>query len=281
MQNRLAWMSAVVIGLLASSGGARAEEFEVEVVKDVAFYDGADADPIKHKLDLYLPKGKKDFPVLFFVHGGAWVMGDKNQLGIYSALGRNFAKQGIGTVVTNYRLSPKVQHPEHIKDVAKAFAWTHHNIAKHGGKPDQIFACGHSAGGHLVALLGTDESYLKNEGLSLKAIKGVIPMSGVYRIPEKMMPTVFGKDPEIVKKASPLEHVRAGLPPFCIIYGDKDMPQCDKMSELFCKSLKEKECTAETCSIADRSHVSLIMLVSRTTDPASEAIVKFIEKNSK
>ena len=106
-------------------------------------------------------------------------------------------------------------------------------------------------------------------------------MSGVYRIPEKMMPNVFGKDPEVVKKASPLEHVRAGLPPFCIIYGDKDMPQCDKMSELFCKSLKEKECTAETCSIADRSHVSLIMLVSRTTDPASEAIVKFIEKNSK
>lgn len=272
-------IAASLIVALGLAGGVRGQEFEVEVVKDLAYYDGADADPIKHKLDLYLPQGKRDFPVLFFVHGGAWVIGDKNQFGIYSALGQNFARQGIGTVVTNYRLSPKVQHPEHIKDVARAFAWTHRNIAKHGGKPDQIFACGHSAGGHLVALLGTDETYLKNEGLSLKAIKGVIPMSGVYRIPERMMPAVFGKDPEVVKKASPLEHVRAGLPPFLIIYADRDMPMCDTMSELFCKALKEKACTAETCSIADRSHVSIIMRVSRANDPCAQAIARFIAKS--
>src|SRR5437762_3125531 len=89
-----------------------ARTFEVEVVADLDYYAGADADKIKHKLDLFLPKGHKDFPVLFFVHGGAWRHGDKSFLGFYSSLGKFYARHGIGTVVTNYRLSPKVMHPE-------------------------------------------------------------------------------------------------------------------------------------------------------------------------
>src|SRR5262245_63836394 len=104
--------------------------FEVEVVADIDYYKGDDADKIKHKLDLYLPKGQKDFPVLFFVHGGAWKSGDRK---LYGKLGETFAKNGVGTVIISYRLSPKVQHPAHIEDVAKAFAWTVKNIAKHGG----------------------------------------------------------------------------------------------------------------------------------------------------
>src|SRR5262249_5248660 len=153
-----------------------------------SYYDGEDADKNKHKLDLYLPKGKKDFPIMFFVHGGAWVSGDRNYFGIYSSIGQAFARNGIGAVVISYRPSPKVQHPEHIKDVARAFAWTHKNIGKHGGNPDAILLCGHSAGGHLVALLATDEGYLRSEGLTLKAIKGAIPMSGVYLITDNMLP---------------------------------------------------------------------------------------------
>jgi acetyl esterase/lipase len=127
--------------------------FEVEAVKDVASNDAPDADPDKHQLDLYLPKGQKDFPTLFFVHGGTWKSGDRKQ---YPKLGETFASRGIGMVIINYRLSPKVQHPAHIQDVAKAFAWTCNNIGHYGGLADQIFCCGHSAGGHLVALLATE-----------------------------------------------------------------------------------------------------------------------------
>src|SRR5206468_9748775 len=122
-----------------------AKTFEVEVVADIDYYKGNDADKIKHKLDLYLPKGQKDFPVLFFVHGGAWRSGAKNFFGVYSSIGKFYARRGIGTVVTNYRLSPKVTHPEHIKDVARAFAWTSKNISKYGGDPTALFPCGHSA----------------------------------------------------------------------------------------------------------------------------------------
>ncbi len=146
-------------------------------MKDLTYYEGAEKDQAKHKLDLYLPKDKKDFPVLFFIHGGGWIHGDKGFMGLYSGVGRFYASQGIGAVIINYRLSPGVKHPEHIKDIARAFAWTVKNIEKYGGRPDQIFVCGHSAGGHLVALLATDETYLKAEGVSDKNIKAVISHS--------------------------------------------------------------------------------------------------------
>jgi acetyl esterase/lipase len=157
----------------------------VERIPGIAYYNGPGADPLRHRLDLFLPRGRKDFPVVMFVHGSAWVVGDNRCCGLYSSVGEFLAGQGIGAVLPNYRLSPEVKHPEHVKDVARAFAWTKAHIAEYGGRPDQLFLAGHSAGGHLVALLVTDEKYLKAEGLRTRDVKGVILISGVYHIPDK------------------------------------------------------------------------------------------------
>jgi acetyl esterase/lipase len=232
--------------------------------------------------------------------------GDKNFFGVYSALGKMFARNGIGAVVINYRLSPSVMHPEHEKDVARAFAWAHKNIEKYGGRRDEIFVCGHSAGGHLVALLASDETYLKAEGLSIKDIKGVMPLSGVYAlpdpamlkmeigfprgkakgeaaasIPEVLFASVFGKDPEARKNAFPLSHVKKGLPPFLIIYADRDLPTLDKNAEAFAKELKEKEVKVEVLPAAKRNHLSLIIEASADDDPTAVAMRRFIEKQIK
>src|SRR5262245_1792111 len=77
------------------SGG----DFAVEVIPDVAYYSGPGADTNKNKLDLYLPKGQKDFPVIFFVHGGAWTSGERK---MYTKLGRLLEKNGIGEVILYY-----------------------------------------------------------------------------------------------------------------------------------------------------------------------------------
>ena len=81
-------------------------EAEIQVRRDIPYWKGDEKHPTKNKLDLYLPTKARGFPVLFFVHGGAWMHGDKNFLGVYSSLGKSFASQGVGVVVTNYRLSP-------------------------------------------------------------------------------------------------------------------------------------------------------------------------------
>lgn len=267
----------------ADAAGTAEKTFEVEVVKDVDYYKGDGYDKVKHKLDFYRPKGHKDYPILFFVHGGGWRSGDKNAFGIYSALGRTYARRGIGTVVTNYRLTPKVTHPEHIKDVARAFAWTYKNVGKYGGRTDQIFVCGHSAGGHLVALLATDGRYLKAEGIPADAIRGVLPISGVYRIAGgRMMESVFGKDAELRKQAGAIEHVRTGLPPFLILYADKDFPGCGKVpSEAFCKALTAKGCKAQTQEIKDSTHIRIIVSAAAAGNPVSDAIFGFIAAHTK
>jgi len=253
--------------------------YKVKAVKNVAYYEGDDAHKKKHKLDLYLPEGAKDFPVLFFVHGGAWVSGDKDFFGVYESFARTYAKQGIGVVVTNYRLSPGVKHPEHVKDVARALAWTYKNVKKHGGNPDAIVLCGHSAGGHLVALVTADESYLKDLGVGTKVIKGVVPISGVYNVPDGFMPNVFGKEGQ---KASPLRFAREELPPFLIFYADKDMIGCDKEpSEAFCKALKEKKVTAKTVEVTSSNHLDVLLKAGTADSETSKAIVEFVRTQTK
>ncbi len=281
MLNRLPAYLALLAGVVAFAGTVRADDepktYEVKTIKDVTYYEGDDADKVKHKLDLYLPKDKEGFPVFFFVHGGAWVHGDKNFLNLYSFLGTYFAKHGVGVVVTNYRLSPGVQHPEHVKDVARAFAWTYKNIEKYGGRPDALFVGGHSAGGHLSALLVVDDTYLKAEGLSTAKIKGVMPISGVYDIPDKFFPQVFGKDEDVHRKAAPLYHVKGGLPPFLILYADKDMPGCDKdQAEAFAKGLNDKGTKATTLEIKESNHYLIILNTASGKGAAPQAMLDFI-----
>jgi hypothetical protein len=256
---------------------------EVEVRKDLAYREGKDADPIKHKLDLYLPKGVKNFPVMMYVHGGSWKSGRKE---LYGALGALFARNGIGTAVINYRLSTgekPAKHPDHVTDVARAFAWLHQNIAKDGGRTDRMFVSGHSAGAHLVSLLATDERYLKSEKLTAGDIRGVLALSGVYSIapiiPVFHLP--FGKDEEVCKQASPLTHVKGKHPPFLICYADKDLPTIDKMSAEFCEKLKDCKCEAAAVKVRDRNHFTIIIsLCTGESDPCTRSMFEFIGKHS-
>jgi acetyl esterase/lipase len=277
--------------------------FAVQVLRDVPYYQGAEADDQRHRLDLYLPRGAQGFPVLVFVHGGAWSRGDKNELGIYNALGRCFARQGIAVVCPNYRLSPHVKHPEHVRDIARAFAWTFRNIARYGGRPDELFIGGHSAGGHLAALLAADETYLNAEGLTLRDVRGALPISGLFTIPgpptpggpkglEAILPrksalpvemgyalfsAVFGDDTLVRRLASPIAHVRANLPPFLILCGDNDLPFCDRPgAEAFCKALLARQCHAAFFEISRRNHISILWNATYDTDPATQAMMSFI-----
>lgn len=256
----------------------KAPPFAVKVIPNVAYVSGGDADPIRHKLDLYVPEGATNAPVLFYVHGGAWTLGDKNQFGIPAKMGKTLARNGILMVSINYRLSPKVKHPEHIRDVAQAFAWTYENIGKYGGCRDDIFVSGHSAGGHLSALLATDEQYLKKHSLSLKNIQGAIPLSGVFTIPpNKVFASIFSSDAELCLKASPIAHARSDAPPFLIIYADGDLPGCDApAAKAFHLALLAKKARSQILEVKNRNHVSIWFQAAQETDPVNQAIMGFM-----
>jgi acetyl esterase/lipase len=206
----------------------------------------------KHRLDIYHPLGATNNRVVFFVHGGAWKQGDKD---IYLELGNTLAgHHGLTTVITSYELSPEVQHPEHMEDVAAAFAWTYNNIARYGGDPGRIIAFGQSAGAHLVSLLTTDASYLDVVGVPRSAIRGVISMSGAYDLLDMvtyplnplaleeavvlgykgLFSMVFGSyDAAVLDPASPSTHLGPDRPPFHVIHAWEDMPGFPQEAEDF------------------------------------------------
>lgn len=118
-------------------------------------------------------------PVVIYVHGGGFVVGDKannmiNKVNLFSSL--NYI-----LISVNYRLTPavystdpnRVMYPDHHNDVADAVKWVYDNIENYGGNNQKIALLGHSAGAQLIALIGTSALFLPPRGLPLNGIKGV------------------------------------------------------------------------------------------------------------
>lgn len=250
----------------------------VETVKDIAYRTDAYSDKARHNLDLYYPKGVSGYPVVVFVHGGSWQNGDKSK---YAKLGESLASVGLGAVLVNYRLTPQVQHPAHAEDVANAFGWVCRNIARYGGRADQIFLSGHSAGGHLVALLATDDKYVKMENRSFNDIRGVISISGVHDLPVALpwVRTVFGSRDDL-RKASPVNHVGKTHPPFLFMYADRDYPTLGRMSEDMHEELQKNKCESQIVKIPNRTHISIISSMVNEDDEARQQLLNFVEKHS-
>lgn len=287
---------ALLIGLLTASTALAGP---VAIQSNVSYYDGADRDPARHRMDLFLPQGVQKFPTVVFVHGGSWAMGSKDGFLMVPGHkaadhGKFFAERGIAAIQINYRLSPKVKHPEHIVDVARAFAWVRRHISERGGDPDRIFIMGHSAGGHLVALLASDPKYLMAEGLTPSAIKGVIPVSGVFTLSGEMtaepMPAaggtptgagvffahVFGSDPAVHRAASPIVHVKTGMPPFLIAYADRDMITLPAQAVAFHDALKAKGNSVDKILMTNRTHQGILFSMIKPEDKLGDAVLQFV-----
>jgi arylformamidase len=308
------WFVVLVVTVVLSPSGRlnaatpqpTTKKNEVQSFRDITYYEiSNDPDASRHKLDVYRPAEKGCYPVLFFLHGGGWVVAGKDDFfGVYGygTIARCLAERGLVVVVPNYRLSPGVRHPEHIKDVARAFDWTYRHCEEYSGDPKHIIVGGHSAGGHLAALLTSDESYLKQVGRAAKEIRGVIGVSGVYRLDEfdlkllvagtdgiprmkmdvRPLTLVFGDDPEVIRKASPVNHVRPGLPPFLILSGGWDYPPMRRMAKEYSAELRKHGVEVHEKEVPWRTHETLLFDIPRFSADAAttEAIVQFIARNT-
>lgn len=270
------------------SDGAPAAEDSTRIIRDVYYADYSGADRSLTSLDLYVPARGTDFPVLIFVHGGAWTMGDKgNQTGKFS----RFTGEGFLCASVNYRLAPSVTYKEQEYDLAKAFAWVYRNISGYGGDPGHIFIMGHSAGAHLCALLAIDERYLGRESLSLKDMKGVILLDGagydILKLREndtksyrRLYVPVFGDNPGTLRDASPIYHIAPGkgIAPFLIIHAGAREASKEQAS-LLADGLKKAGVQVEVYHAKDRDHESLNRKLGNEGDGATEALLSFMSRH--
>jgi arylformamidase len=257
------------------------------VTEDIPYTEIAGFDKVLTSLDIYRPGEGTGYPVIIFIHGGAWKMGDKKY---HRDIGDFFAGNGYVTVNVNYRLSPGVIHPSHMQDVAAAVAWVTRNIDEYGGDPSRIFIMGHSAGAHLSALVATDGRYLAAYGLDPGMLAGVIPLDGaVLDIPElmrgheraygRMYRTAFGDDPNNWADGSPINHVGSGksIPPFPMIWAglrDKARPQTQRFADL----LEDAGVTVQTYHARDKTHASILTDIGKPGDETTEKILIFLKR---
>jgi len=215
---------------------------------------GAPAD--LQSLDLY-PAPNRHAPLVVFIHGGGWRIGDKQNGAAGPEKAAFFNPLGYAFASVNYRLSPNVQHPAHVEDVAAALAWLHDNAGAQNidqaFDPSRIHIMGHSAGAHLAALVAIDPRYLGRHGKSLSLVKGVIVLDGAGYDMTRQAPAViarggflgqmysgaFGADPAGWRDASPTLLVERGrgIAPYLIVHASR--PDSASQSRALAARLRE------------------------------------------
>lgn len=229
-----------------------------KALRDIPYVKGGHAAQV---LDLYLPPGAdaaaKPLPLVVWVHGGAWLAGNKAQCPALPLLGRGYAVASV-----EYRLSPVATFPAQIHDCKAAIRWLKANAQQYRLDPERIGAWGSSAGGHLVALLGTSAGVKEMDGdlgdhkdLSTRVAcvvdffgptdftrmrnSGRIDHDAANSPESKLIGGPVQQNKDKAAKANPITYIGKGMPPFLIMHGDKDETVPPNQSELLAEALKK------------------------------------------
>lgn len=293
LKGRVAWLAIALVGAMAALP-ASADGFSEHL--DIIYYEGEDFSDEKHRLDLFVPADQPTVATMLWIHGGAWAFGDRKN---DRELARAFAAEGVAVASMSYRLSrgdwrgeefssSGVQHPEHIKDVARAFAWLHANAASYGLDDNNLVVSGFSAGGHLSALLAMDERYLAAHGLSLSDVRAAIPVAGGYDLEDYYLAIaeglgedtatghvlgVFGPR-EGLADASPMSYLEtASIPMLVLTEG-----QTADYTRVFDDAVAEtgKQGLISFSYYNDDTHASLLASLSAADSPARDEMLGYI-----
>lgn len=224
----------------------------------------------------YLPAlkpGAKKSPILIYVHGGAWVSGDKSQ---YQKLGKKLSEQGLCVLVANYSLAPKAQHPKPVQEIVAILKKANSSTSA-GCDAQRIFLMGHSAGAHLIAFL--DSAFLE------QGVKGYIGLEGIYDLPDlaKKWPTYkeqflkaeFGPEKNWVE-ASPARWPLKSKAPWLLIHSEKDELVDPQQTENFAGHLRNLGIPLEIMILKTESHFGVVDSLAEGNPPLMKKFLEFI-----
>jgi acetyl esterase len=256
----------------------RAPKDGVAVTRDIAY--GWHSRQI---LDLFVPGGAVDAPVVVFVHGGMFVLGDKRLSSeVYDNVLYWFARQGFIGVNIEYRLAPDSPWPGGAEDLGLAIAWARANVARHGGDPDSIFAIGHSAGGTHVGTYAYDPA----AGYLGRDLKGIVLLSSRSRIDASAenpaaggVRAYFGDDSSVYETRSPMTHAAGSGLPVMIAIAEFESPLLDLYGlELAHSIAAARRRAPRFVRLAGHNHTSLVAHFNTVEDSLGREIVEFTRR---
>ena len=211
-------------------------------------YDG-------ERLDLF-PAERAAAPCLLFIHGGYWQALDKSD---FSFLAPAFQDAGIAVAVVNYTLAPKAGMDEIVRQNRAAVAWLYRNAREYGIDPARIHVAGHSAGGHLTAMvLATDWAAFE---LDRNPVRGACAISGLYDLePIRLcyLNDVLGLDAAAVERNSPLHHLPKRSPPLILSVGTAETDEFLRQQEGFAAAWRAAGLSLEIADQLGDNHFDVV-----------------------
>jgi len=243
-------------------------------------------------LDLYLPKnGAGPFPAVVYIHGGGWQNGNRLAFRRQAAY---LATKGYAGACIEYRLSGEAKYPAALYDSKAAVRWVRANAAKYNIDPNRIAAAGGSAGGHLVALLGTTADLPAYEGTegatgvssrvaAVAAFNPAVDLTGFDKnlatdaenTIARFLGASYNANPQLWKDASPTFHVDAKSAPTLFLHGDVDPTVPYKQSVEMMAKLKAAGVQAELFTAPGAKHG--FFNAPPWYEPALERMEKFFD----
>jgi len=255
----------------------------VNVERDVTYGPAA-----RNLLDVFTPArpaGKdidKSMPVVVFVHGGAFVAGNRRSgpdSPFYDNVMLWATHHGMVGVNMTYRLAPQDPWPAGPQDIGRALRWVQDNIARRGGDPTRIFLLGHSAGAsHVAAYVARPEFHAARPGLA-----GAMLLSGVYRVTPELVaqsptyPAYFGNDSARYLERSSLDGLVACGTPLWVGQAELDPPQFKAQAELLREGLRAAGRPFATATFAAHSHMSEAYSINSDDRSVGDALWAFVE----
>lgn len=223
-------------------------------------------------LDIF--KAGNNMPVHIFIHGGYW---RARQAADFSFIGPALADAGITAVINNYALCPDVTIDEVVRQARAAAAWTYSHIGEFGGNPDRITVSGHSAGGHLTAMLAMT-NWQGAYGLPQNLIKAALPISGLFDLAPfpytYLQPALQLTWAEVRRNSPILGHVPAHAPPMTVAVGGDETPEFHRQSDRFAEHWRAGGGKAERLDVPGCDHFSVLNALIELGNPLNDALLK-------
>lgn len=274
--NRFATGQAYGQIMFANLFGGRSQISEISGISELKYGKNA-----LQKIDYWRPSTNGS-PIIVFVHGGAWMFGDKRNATGENKI-RHYLQQGYGFASLNYRLAPANTVEQQAQDVASALAYLISQSETLGFDAKRIVLMGHSAGAHLSALIGTDMRYLRDVGLIPESLCGIILIDGAaYDVPRQITDVgwlmrrtykyVFGEDQERQLALSPMHYTALpNTPVFLILHVQR--PDGIVQSQLFAKALKDAGTSVDVHSFEGSGLSGHVEINNRLGDPSYPATI--------
>ena len=210
------------------------------------------------KLDVFMPDGASGAPVHFFIHGGYWQSMDKSD---FDYVAKGLVPRGAVTVVVNYTLAPEVHIDEIVRQNRAALAWTWKNIAQYGGDPDNIHVSGHSAGGHLTAMMGATDWPGFDNDLPGNLVKSGLPISGVFELEpvlKSYLNEVLDLDEAEAERNSPALLTSPQPMPYVLTLGGDETVEFHRQTNDYAQTLRDQGSDVEVIIPDGLNHFTIV-----------------------